>query len=276
MPRIAILGCGPAGLIAAQAVANSRDCSYEIISRKQPSKQYGAQWIHEPIPGITSESPDGEVVVHHLGDADGYAKKVYGAARAETSFGEWGDPERPSVIPAWDMRTVYARLWETHEDRIIDRDLSPDEVLNIVQSGTYDAVISSVPRRAICRSAFVNPDEGPIEENHEFKSQKVWVRPSDDVVSGNEVVYNGNLEPAWSRYSSVFGHAMYEYGDHSPGKPPLDDVVPIEKPLATTCNCWRTTGPINFVGRYGIWSKKVLAHHAYDEAAHVIESVVAG
>jgi len=53
--RIFILGCGPAGLFAAQAAAEM-GCSAVIISKLRRSEMYGAQYLHSEIPGLTDGS----------------------------------------------------------------------------------------------------------------------------------------------------------------------------------------------------------------------------
>lgn len=275
MLRFAILGCGPAGLMAAHAVALTGH-NVEIISKGGKSKQYGAQWLHESVPGVTSVFPEDYISVEHRGDADTYAKKVYGDTRFPTSFGEWGDPELGVTdLPIWDLRKAYDKLWRYHADKIIDRDLDCAEVESIVEGGTYDRVISSVPRRAICRSFAVDSDKGDVPELHEFHSQKVWVKPAEldqsNNPNGNFVIYNGDTSPSWYRSSVVFGQGMLEWGDYIPGgKPPFEGIVPVEKPLAHSCTCWPD---ITHVGRFGEWRKGVLTHHAFETALEAAEAV---
>lgn len=270
MIRFAVLGSGPAGLLSAHAI-HLMGYDFEIISQKKPSKQYGAQWLHEPIFDITSNEPDGYVDVSHRGDETMYARKVYGDGRFPTSFGVWG---RDGSVPAWDLREAYALLWEKYEDKIIDRLLDPEEVENIVKSGTYDHVFSSIPRHILCRSISVNGDVGGEAVDHKFHSQRVWVQPAsiEQPRTHNFVIYNGEKTPAWYRSSSVFGYGMLEWGDYYPGgKPPFDGVVPVEKPINTNCDCW--DGSITGVGRYGEWRKGVLSHDAMMVTALVVKNL---
>ncbi|HEY7420289.1 MAG TPA: hypothetical protein VH593_34240, partial [Ktedonobacteraceae bacterium] len=84
MIRAVVLGCGPAGLLAAHACSlNGADV--RIFSLKRPSYISGAQYLHQAIPGL-SGAPDGDIMITKVGTREGYAKKVYGNANKATSW----------------------------------------------------------------------------------------------------------------------------------------------------------------------------------------------
>src|SRR5262245_15995908 len=91
--RVVVLGCGPAGLLAAHA-ASLYGCDVRILSIRQPSIISGAQFLHEHIPGVTGDI-DGHVLFMKAGTAGGYAKKVYGNSRIPTSWDLWEPESRP-------------------------------------------------------------------------------------------------------------------------------------------------------------------------------------
>jgi len=55
--RIAVLGCGPAGLMSAHAamVATESEADLAIFSTKRKSPLYGAQYLHQPIPFVSAD-----------------------------------------------------------------------------------------------------------------------------------------------------------------------------------------------------------------------------
>ena len=250
--RIAVLGCGPAGLLAAHACQLSGNL-VDIYSVYRPSPIGGAQFLHREIPGITDPSPDGKVYFVHVGSDVGYAIKVYGNAGAPTSWKEYHDGEHD----VWNMRRAYARLWADYEKLIIDAPLDADRVDALVRS--YDMVFSTIPLKAICR----RPQE------HTFDDQPVWISNEDRYTDDNQIVYNG-LDPEvapWYRASKIFGVPGVEY----PAPPVGIDAVRVSKPLRNDCTCHPE---VTLLGRYGKWQKGELIHHAYEGALKAISNAM--
>src|SRR3546814_7896241 len=54
--KVLILGCGPAGLIAAHA-AKRMDADFIVMSKARKSFMNGAQYLHAPIPGVSLAEP---------------------------------------------------------------------------------------------------------------------------------------------------------------------------------------------------------------------------
>ena len=75
--RTLILGSGPAGLFAAHAASMSGS---EIMIMSKPRKSFmrGAQYLHRPIPGLSSEQNSFIISYEMVGDIEGYKRKVYG------------------------------------------------------------------------------------------------------------------------------------------------------------------------------------------------------
>lgn len=257
-----ILGCGPAGLFAAHALAE-RGWGIRIYSKKRPSHLYGAQYLHAPIPGLTPDAEPIRIEYKLTGSVDGYREKVYGSMPVKVS------PEALDMNhDAWDLRATYDAAWDRYERFIVHQEIGPDFLQNGALPRGTDLVISTIPMPTIC----YKPDE------HQFHAARIWAygdapargqrapfRPGEGVVE-----CNGSRDVGWYRASNIYGHVTVEW-PHS-RKPPLPGVAEVVKPIYTDCNCYRDGAfPRRFVplGRYGQWSKGVLTHHAYTQAAQL-------
>lgn len=257
--RITILGCGPAGLMAAQAVQDASHSTGEshmltIVSRKRKSPMYGAQYLHRPIPNITPMYAR-EVKYTLRGYADDYRRKVYGTL--------WDGKVSPEDLTeqhqAWDIRATYDMLWSFYEYGINDMQIDPFVVKNMLDNDQADLIISTIPRALMCHMG------------HAFGATEIWAA-GDDPEQGldisqmygcpeGHVICNGEDSPAWYRMSRVFGRTTVEW----PGalsSVPVATAARVRKPTTHDCDCWKDE-PIMFSGRYGEWSKGVLSHETY-------------
>jgi hypothetical protein len=260
--RAIILGCGPAGLMAAQGLQDAcevrrQPLDLRIMSLKRPSELFGAQYLHVPIPGVTRSQP---VTVQYrlTGTPDAYRRKVYGPL--------WDGAVSPEDLAtphqAWDIRETYANLWRLWEDRIQDVRLDGAGVGMLLgqYSGEVDLFINSIPRQNLC------------VKQHTFGFTEI-IAAGDAPARGiilkqfwtpeNTVVCNGEENPSWYRRSRVFHHTTVEWPG-SIARVPVTSASRVKKPLFTDCDCWPE---VKHVGRYGKWEKGVLSHTAYDDAA---------
>ena len=239
--NITVLGCGPAGLLAAHAAFQAGHTP-RIVSRKVRSKIGGAQYLHTHIPDLTHRDPEDYVEFEYRGDARGYAQKVYGVADAPTS---WGDYQ--GRVPIWNMRQAYDELWKRYESYVEDQVVTSD--LSAIGSGL---ILSTVPRKLLC------------DRNHQFISQEVSIWYAKAERKDNQIIYNGNPDTPWYRYSHLFGWESIEW----PNAPaPDSDLVRVVKPLYTDCTCYPKVVKL---GRYGRWEKKILSHDAYWMAVQAV------
>lgn len=245
--NVAILGCGPAGLLAAHAVHEAGE-KVSVFSIKQPSPIGGAQFLHREIPGLTSENPDGLVNILHIGSPAVYAAKVYGSEDAPTSWDEYADGHHE----IWNMPLSYQKLWLRYSHFITD--VAVERLLLRTLVDTYDVILSCIPAKSIC----------VMQDEHEFVSQPVWITPTASFENSveNLIIYNGSENTSWYRSSRIFGHGGTEWPHHVEGS------VRIHKPLHTDCDCWPE---VERLGRYGAWQKGLLIHHAYEEAMAIME-----
>jgi hypothetical protein len=242
--RVAILGCGPAGLFAAEA-CRQEGLKYSIYAPKNMSQIAGAQYLHKPIPELSSAEPEGLIDYLKIGTRDGYALKVYGHIGMEVSW----DTFEPGKKPYWSLSDAYAQAWKIHEDKIRNTKVSPKHIRSMKRD--YDLIINTAPKRFLC----LKP------QDHSFNDQKVFLSvPEERMMGNNKIVYNGQREVSWYRWSFIQGFSCYEFSDRPTWK--KKEVLEIHKPLHTTCTCHKGDKYLE-VGRYGRWEKRALTHEAY-------------
>jgi hypothetical protein len=253
--RVAILGCGPAGLIAAYAAEVAGHIP-TIYSHKVQSKIFGAQYLHEPIPGLSPDEPELEIQVIKMGSARGYAKNVYNDLKMQVSWNKF----KEGFTPGWSLKRVYDQLWARYEDRIHDIIINPSAIKMIVSG--YDKTFSTFPARSICSIW-----------QHNFPAAAIWVihgPVEKDAVNReqNIMIYNGvdmNGASGWYRYSCISGYESWEFSSRHTQLQILDDGLQISegfKPLGTNCDCHPN---LIRLGRFGKWDKNVFTHHSYQE-----------
>jgi hypothetical protein len=261
--NVAILGCGPSGLLAARA-ADVRGHKVDLYSRKVKSEINGAMFMHASIPGISDVAPEFMIDIIKSGVREGYAENVYGDPSHPVSWDKFeGGP-----FPAWDLRAAYDKLWERWEGRILSIEITQAILLSLIE--TYDKVISTVPANAICA----------LPDVHRFDSQRIWIERMEGglierVNDDNLMYYNGYtrdgkygmIGPPWYRYCQINGLRSWEYARPPSGDSIADSMVEGYKPTGTNCDCWPQ---IMKLGRFGAWQKQVLTHHVYEAAYHAL------
>jgi hypothetical protein len=245
--KVAVLGCGPAGLVATHAAVLAGS-EVAILSKARKSVLHGAQYLHEPIPEITEEAPR---LVHYRlqGTIDEYRQKVYGEQwHGKVSPDEYGTEQDHN---AWDLRGTYDELWDMYGSGVQDVELRPDLVAGLVSK--VDLVISTIPAPLLCA----------VPDQHAFQAQQVWAA-GQQVGSDfpfhchkDTIICNGEESPSWYRMARVFDHTTVEW----PFRPSYSAAVPVNKPLAHTCTC---LPQVLRVGRYGAWQKGLLVHDAFE------------
>lgn len=266
--RALVLGCGPAGIFAAKAALDV-GWDVEIISRKRVSEMFGAQYLHQPIPGLSTDDPI-QVQYWHIGTPEEYRLKVYGPES------NW--PVSVETLPyehrAWDIRAAYYEGYRLLSSRIADhQNITSTWMDNSSNFGgifsSFDRVISSLPAPAICakpgQHIFLGRDIWAIGDAPE-RGQKCPIR----VAEPSRVVCDGTAERSWYRNSNVFGYVTAEWATET--APPYEGASRVTKPLSSNCDCfpevWR-------VGRYGIWKKGILSHQAYQYVHWGLQSSLA-
>ena len=260
-PLIAILGCGPAGLLAAHA-CNLYGAPFSIFSRPEKSMLGGAQFSHIPIPGITEvEYPEAVLSYEVLGDAGTYQEKVYSGARVPfVSFDNVFDGEE---VPAWNLRGIYEWLWDKYSTRIVSQEIGPIWAEQMAANGPFKLVFSSVPLVQICRASI------DMNVSHGFRSQsiRIYNKALEENLPDNTIRYDGTMDHSYYRMSRIFGVGGTEWGGSS-AIPPIGPIKSVNKPIETNCNCHPK---IQRIGRFGTWTKGVLTMHAYNKVVETLE-----
>lgn len=239
--KVAILGCGPAGLLSAHAAAllGHQPVIYSI---PQKSQIHGAQFLHRAIPEINDHQPDAELKFTKVGMGYVYATKVYGKPYVRTSWDNYSTGDR---VQAWNMQAAYDKLWDVYQHLIIDHLINAWEVPEILDA--FDRVISTVPAAILCRKPY-----------HSFRRIPIWITSAASASVGrNQIVYNGLDADRWYRGCDIFDHRFSEYTFEIYG------ASPGLKPMGTDCDCFE--GRVLKVGRFGKWERGVLIHHAFEE-----------
>lgn len=252
--QVAVLGCGPAGLLAAEALAQH---GHEpvIISKKIKSVMFGAMYLHAPIPEVTPDKPELYIDVIKVGSREGYAQNVYGDPKHEVSW----DLIPDEGMPGWDLKKAYDKLWDRYEDHIKDVTLMWEDLAQLAQD--FKVIYSSIPARNLC------------VRGHDFQHQPIWIVHGDGtgkLLEGvndlDMVYYNGETEYSfdWYRYSQI---NQYQCWEHS-SEPQSDwnrewyQLSNGFKPTYTDCNCFSY---LRRIGRFGRWEKGVLTHHTFQQ-----------
>ncbi len=248
--NVLILGCGPAGLIAAHAASSHEAvANVRILSKPRKSFMLGAQYLHESIPGV----PATEFEIHYklVGEVAIYREKVYGK--------QWDGVVSPEDFigrhPAWDIREAYDWLWATYGEYVREYDVTPQGLKQTLENLDPHITISTVPAPLLCA------------EGHAFGAQNIWSTDRLMVpMSDNTVACVGEWETAFYRQSKIQGYENTEWPSNR--KPPITPLWEVTKPTKNNCTCFPN---VYRMGRYGRWEKGVLSHSAYSETVNAIE-----
>lgn len=255
MRKVAIFGCGPAGLLAAHACALA-GVDFIVLSRKEPSKLYGAQFLDKSIPGIPA--PQQQIDISLNGSLNGYRKKVYGP--------DYTGPVSPQEFvgkrTAHDIRTVYRQLWAMYSESVKDIEFDKNNYRQLAETMVAEGidVFSSIPAEAIC-----------VDPEHSFDARLIYaIGDAPDLgircpirVPPGHFIYSGQDWTGWYRAANVFEHCTVEWPARKGlKKPPLANITAVRKPLSTNCTCYPN---VHRIGRYGEWKKGVLSHSAFDK-----------
>jgi hypothetical protein len=250
--KVLILGCGPAGLIAAHAAYN-RGAELMIASKARKSYMNGAQYLHAPIPGVSLRYPF-EINYELVGDVAGYRDKVYGP-----DSGIQVSPE--SLLgqhEAWDIREAYDNLWALYGSYVRDVVITPSVLSEMKRDWKPDVIISTIPAKILC-----------YDGRHKFLSEDIWSTNSlERKIPDNTVLCNGESDINWYRASRILGFQKTEFPYDKYPATYNGQIWRVTKPLSTNCWCFPE---VHRMGRYGRWTKGVLSHEAWEEANKIMD-----
>jgi hypothetical protein len=247
--RIAVIGCGPAGLAAAHA-AVGLGTDVTVYAPKKKTPQRGPILMQRALPGINTTQPDGyirQIVIG--GSVLDYRKKLYGDVNVAIN----GDILAHGY-PAWQVPETYDALWNLYHDLIVDITVNNRDLDDFTDM--FDLVINTAPAPFFCtqRHDFI------------FKEIDIVQRTSYPGQPPNTIIFNAYADLSWVRSSRVFGAEITEY---DLGDGPRDAMI-IKKPLRHNCNCH----PLVFrTGRFGNWHNETWIDSAYFDVYRIITSM---
>lgn len=248
MAEVAIIGCGPAGMLAAHAVVRAGHTPVIFSKTVERSPHARAVFLHHAIPDLTADEPDGQILFHKVGNGHGYAQKVYGDPEAPTSWEKFD----AGHIDAWALAPVYADLWCRYSGMVKQMEAGPDEITALLDAAPV--VINTAPLPDLCN-----------DDKHVFPSRPIWIRddlPHEVLSLTNTMMYSGQPHHDWYRCSDLFGTTSTEFAGEQEGARKGIKVLP------TSCDCH----PAMFrAGRWGRWTPGVLLHHAYFQAERALD-----
>lgn len=257
--KILILGCGPAGMIAAHAAAK-RGHEVVLASKPRKSRMNGAQYLHAPIPDA-NKAPEFTINYQLSGDVLGYRTKVYGPE----STVEVSPESLVGQHPAWDIREAYDWLWEEYKGQIMLWEGSgPDSVLRLLRRVRPDTTISTIPAPLMCA------------RKHAFEEARIWATEfAHGQISNNTVLCQGDSRFQWYRSSRIQNYQNTEWplSFQPPADMAMSRVHEVVKPIATNCDCFPG---ITRMGRYGQWKKGVLSHEAWSDTNDLLDRIENG
>jgi len=272
---VAVLGCGPSGLIAAHACVR-RNVPVVVYSRgAEPSYLQGSQYLHEPIPAIIGYTEGMPITYVTNGTPEEYRRKVHG------KFWD-GQVAAEDFIPhhdGWDIRTAYRRLWTRYGNLVQDMDFTGiEDAAKLVGSQKFSMVVSTLPRKL-----WAQPGD-------EFIYSQGWATSGElarvicQGIGSNSIVCDGTNKVTWSRASRVFGHYTVEWPWNDGERPTYGNeeakIARLMKPLR--CKTDVHTGdalvsggpPWVFAGRYGEWKKGVVVTDTWAVVNRALEEYV--
>jgi hypothetical protein len=256
--RIAVIGCGPAGLAAAHA-AHGLGAGVTIYSPGQKSPQRGPLVLQRPIPAISTDHPDGYIKQLVIGGSIlDYRYKLYGDINISIQGNILADGYH-----CWKFIETYDRLWELYMEpgecraAHVTMDVSSQELSWMVHE--FDLVINTAPLRNICYKAHTFRDK-PVEitMNRSYPNQ-----PEDTTIFNA-----GNYYP-WVRSAWLLGNECTEW---LPGTVPDElESITIHKPISHDCDCYPD---VLLTGRFGAWRNETWVDTAYYVTRDAIVSML--
>jgi hypothetical protein len=278
--KVAVIGCGPAGLAAAHA-AYGLGAEVTIFSPGVKSPQRGPLILQRPIPGITTDHPDGyirQIVVG--GSILDYRYKLYG----DININLGRDHMLKEGYHCWNHIKAYDKLWrlymgndpdlpdENWNGRAtrIDGMVRPTLLLSMITHRDYDLIVNTAPLIDLCRKVPSRMVQGKLVSMHDFRYKKVQITMGYSYPDQPEdtTVFNAGDDYPWVRSAWLLGNSCTEW---QLGEAPKHlNPITIRKPIGHNCNCYPT---VLGTGRFGAWRNEVWVDTAYYDTRDAIISM---
>lgn len=251
--KVAILGAGPSGMMAAHAASENRH--YVDIFDKDPDmtrRNSGVYFLHSPcnLPLEPIRIRQQVLGIHNLPKEEVpnlYGLKVYGKSVPKNSILE---AMKNSETIGFDAGKALMYLWDMYGNQVQRRTIGNMEDVKDFLYG-YDRVISTIP------AYILFPDE-------KLDSIKTTIKVGTSPLNESFVLYNINPHCNWYRTSAFCGTFVQEYGFEAK----IDKKVGYEYKEVTKVLGEGLKSPypaLLLAGRYGAWKKTTLTHNVFEE-----------
>lgn len=259
MSDVTIIGCGPAGLLAAHAVVRAGHHPTIYSREPNPSPNARGVFLHRAIPEVTFEDEADTISLIAVGSPRTYAEKVYGSEDHPTSWDKYAN----RGVRGWPLEPTYARLWGLYRHLVVQREINAEDAEGLELERRL--TINTAPAYVLCRNRPPLQGRSSSWGFHQFPSRTVYVRPeAPSGLPDNTMMYNGRPEDPWYRASNLFGSGFTEYGRP---QPQCGEGIKVQ---ATDCDC---NPLIHRAGRWGTWKPGVLLHHAFETAEELCRAL---
>lgn len=261
--KVAVIGCGPAGLAAVHA-AVGLDANVTLIApiHEGPTPQRGPLVLQQPIPGINTDHPDGYIRQIVIGGSIlDYRYKLHG----DININIQGDVLRPGYH-IWDHKYTYRKLWEIYVHKspvhVIDRYIEGYELARLHQQ--FDLVVSTAPLNKLCMHIGTH--------RFQFTSVIITAEPNFPDQPPDTTIFNAGRKFPWIRSALLSGNGSTEWlpGTEITTSAPFIERRAIKKPISTTCTCFPH---ILRTGRFGAWRNETWVHTAYNDTREALISM---
>lgn len=254
--KVAIVGCGPAGLAAAHA-AYGLGAEVTIYSPAEKSPQRGPLVLQRPIPAITTDHPTGYIRQLVIGGSIlDYRYKLYG----DINISIQGDQLRPGYH-CWNHIRAYNTMWTLY----MENDYRVHRVYGLISKmdlftlhTKYDLVVNTAPLKDICFG------------NHTFSFKAVEITDGYSYPDqpADTTIFNAGDKYPWVRSAWLLGNGCTEW---LVGTAPKElKPFTIRKPIKHDCDCYPN---VLGTGRFGAWRNETWVDTAYYDTRDAITSM---
>jgi len=251
--KVAIIGAGPSGLMAAWATVNlGHSVTLFDKNPEVATKNHGVFYLHEDC-GLNVREQ--QTFTSHL-------PRHWSEARARVTYAEkvYGNPEQPVSFHRGLERVYHAgdavtQLKTLFRENICEREFT--ELGKVLDLGAfYDRVIVTIPARVLLKG--------------DFQSRPILVRHRPVPMSNFGYVWYNAGEQDWTRVSQVFETQATE--KLVPPEVSLwrffksQGYVQVHKVITADRKLWEgVPEQVLWTGRYGAWDKSMLTHTVYTD-----------